>query len=72
MYLGALLASAPGVAFFGDGATGAGLHAMAWPLLGVAAVFLLACAADRSPARVGRDETVKEPSGSAWGGRQLR
>ncbi|MEU6818600.1 MFS transporter [Streptomyces sp. NPDC046860] len=48
MYLGALLASAASALSFDDGATSAGLHTMAWPLLGVAGVFLLVCVGDRS------------------------
>jgi hypothetical protein len=40
---------------FRTGATGAGLHDLAGPLLGVAAVFLLVCVADRSLGRVGTD-----------------
>ncbi|WP_374103130.1 MFS transporter [Streptomyces sp. B93] len=55
MYLGALFASAANAVFFRDGATSAGLHSMAWLLVGVTAVFLLACVADRSLGRVGRD-----------------
>ncbi|MFF3934436.1 MFS transporter [Streptomyces hirsutus] len=72
MYLGALLASAASALFFGEGATSAGLHRLAWPLLGVATVFLLVCAGDRSLARVGREETVNKPSGLVWGGCQVR
>ncbi|MGY0022188.1 MFS transporter [Streptomyces sp. cg35] len=54
-YLGALLASAATAAFFQDGATGAGLHGLAWLLIAVAGSFLLLCLADRSLSRVGRD-----------------
>ncbi|WP_018534034.1 MULTISPECIES: MFS transporter [unclassified Streptomyces] len=54
-YLGALLASAANAAFFHDGATSAGLHSMAWMLIGVASLCLVASVADRSLARVGRD-----------------
>ncbi|MFI7385357.1 MFS transporter [Streptomyces sp. NPDC049813] len=54
-YLGALLASAANAVFFRSGATSAGLHDMARLLLAVAAVFLVACVADRSLGRVGRD-----------------
>ncbi|MCW8382221.1 MFS transporter [Streptomyces justiciae] len=53
MYVGALFAAAASAVFFRDGATSSGLHAMAWSLIGVAAVFLVLCAADRSLARVG-------------------
>ncbi|MEU0029645.1 MFS transporter [Streptomyces sp. NPDC006335] len=51
MYIGALFAAAASAVFFRDGATSPGLHAMAWSLLGVAAVFLVLCTADRSLAR---------------------
>ncbi|MEV1022077.1 MFS transporter [Streptomyces sp. NPDC050264] len=54
-YLGALLASAANAVFFRSGATSAGLHGMAWLLVAVAALFLIACLADRSLSRVGRD-----------------
>lgn len=54
-YLGALLASAANAVFFRSGATSAGLHGMAWLLVAVAALFLIACVADRSLSRVGRD-----------------
>ncbi|WP_353940963.1 MFS transporter [Streptomyces sp. HUAS MG91] len=54
-YLGALLASAANAAFFRDGATSAGLHGMAWMLVAVAALCLVASVADRSLVRVGRD-----------------
>ncbi|MEU6392408.1 MFS transporter [Streptomyces sp. NPDC046939] len=54
-YLGALLASAANAVFFRSGATSAGLHGMAWLLIAVAALFLIACVADRSLSRVGRD-----------------
>ncbi|MBO1332213.1 MFS transporter [Streptomyces sp. VRA16 Mangrove soil] len=54
-YLGALLASAANAAFFRDGATSAGLHGMAWLLIGVAALFLVMSVVDRSLGRVGRD-----------------
>ncbi|WP_078959718.1 MFS transporter [Streptomyces sp. NRRL B-24085] len=53
MYVGALFSAAASAVFFRDGATSAGLHAMAWPLIGVAAVFLVLCTADRSLGRVG-------------------
>lgn len=53
MYIGALFAAAATAVFFRDGATSSGLHAMAWVLVGVAAVFLVLCAADRSLGRVG-------------------
>ncbi len=43
MYVGALFAAAANAVFFRDGATSPGLHAMAWPLIGVAAVFLALC-----------------------------
>lgn len=43
MYVGALFAAAANAVFFRDGATSSGLHAMAWPLIGVAAVFLVLC-----------------------------
>nr|WP_256984056.1 MFS transporter [Streptomyces sp. XY006] len=52
MYIGALLAAAATAVFFHDGATDAGLHAMAWMLTGVAASFLVLCLADRSLGRV--------------------
>jgi len=55
MYCGALLASAANAQFFRGGATSTGLHGLAWLLLAVASIFLLACAADRSLSRVGRD-----------------
>ncbi|CAM5699836.1 hypothetical protein [Streptomyces canus] len=54
-HCGALLASAANEQFFRGGATSTGLHGLAWLLLAVAAMFLLACAADRSLSRVGRD-----------------
>ncbi|MGW5972754.1 MFS transporter [Streptomyces sp. NPDC055186] len=53
MYIGALFAAAANAVFFRDGATSSGLHAMAWVLIGVAALFLVLCAADRSLGRVG-------------------
>ncbi|MFD0319063.1 MFS transporter [Streptomyces flavalbus] len=55
MYVGALFASAANAVFFRAGATSSGLHSMAWLLVGVTAVFLLVCVADRSLGRVGRD-----------------
>jgi hypothetical protein len=57
MYIGALSAAAASAVFFRDGATSPGLHAMAWSLLGVAAVFLVLCTADRS---LGRGTTPGE------------
>jgi hypothetical protein len=48
MYAGALLAAAATAAFFGDGASDAGLHGLAWLLTGVATLFLVVCVADRS------------------------
>ncbi|MFJ8822529.1 MFS transporter [Streptomyces sp. NPDC102467] len=54
-YLGALLASAANAVFFRSGATSAGLHDMAWLLVAVAVLFLVACLADRSLSRVGQD-----------------
>jgi sugar phosphate permease len=53
MYIGALFAAAASAVFLRDGATSSGLHAMAWVLIGVAAVFLVLCTADRSLGRVG-------------------
>ncbi len=53
MYIGALFAAAASAVFFRGGATSSGLHAMAWWLIGVAAVFLVLCTADRSLGRVG-------------------
>ncbi|MCF2536173.1 hypothetical protein K6168_10925 [Streptomyces sp. FB2] len=53
MYIGALFAAAANATFFPAGATGSGLHAMAWVLLGVAAGSLVLCAADRSLVRSG-------------------
>ncbi|WP_413105833.1 MFS transporter [Streptomyces sp. Inha503] len=53
MYIGALFAAAANALFFRDGATSSGLHAMAWSLIGVTAVFLVLCTADRSLGRVG-------------------
>lgn len=55
MHPGALLASATTAATFRTGATSAGLHDLAGPLLGVAAAFLLVCSVDRSLDRVGTD-----------------
>lgn len=60
MYLGALAASAANAAFYRDGATTDGLHGLAWLLVSVAAVFLVATVADRSLRRVGR--TGKAPA----------
>ncbi|GGU00625.1 hypothetical protein GCM10010256_70810 [Streptomyces coeruleorubidus] len=48
-----MFAAAAGAVFFRGGATSSGLHAMAWLLIGVAAVFLALCTADRSLGRVG-------------------
>ncbi|WP_413755524.1 MFS transporter [Streptomyces sp. MMBL 11-3] len=59
MYVGALFAAAANAAFFHDGATSAGLHSLARLLLGVAAVFLLVCVADRT---LGRDGGVGGPA----------
>ncbi|GAA1752914.1 MFS transporter [Streptomonospora arabica] len=56
-YFGALLSSAVTAAFFQDGATTAGMHGLAWPMIGAAALFLVASVADRSLNRVGRDAT---------------
>ncbi|MFJ4980406.1 hypothetical protein ACIP6X_34685 [Streptomyces coeruleorubidus] len=53
MYIGALFAAVATAAFFRYGATSSGLHGMAWVLVGVAAVFLVLCAADRSQGCVG-------------------
>ncbi|MDH6565505.1 MFS family permease [Streptomyces sp. SAI-117] len=53
MYVGALFAAAASAVSFRDGATSSGLHSMAWPLIGVAAVFLVLCLADRSLGGVG-------------------
>ncbi|MEV5571698.1 MFS transporter [Spirillospora sp. NPDC052269] len=54
MYLGALAASAANAAVFPHGATTAGLHHMAWLLVGTATLFLVTTLADRSLRRVGR------------------
>ncbi|MFI7611256.1 MFS transporter [Nonomuraea terrae] len=54
MYLGALAASAANAAFYRHGATTAGLHDLAWLLVGVSALFLVVTLADRSLRRVGR------------------
>ncbi|MFJ8148709.1 MFS transporter [Streptomyces sp. NPDC096048] len=48
MYIGALFASAANAVFFSNGATSSGMHDLAWLLIGVAALFLLVCIADRS------------------------
>ncbi|MFF8975046.1 hypothetical protein [Streptomyces sp. NPDC014995] len=60
MHIGALFAAAATAMFFREGATSSELHAMAWVLVGVAAVFLVLCAADRSLGRVG---TTSDASG---------
>jgi hypothetical protein len=65
MYIGALFAAAASAVFFHDGATSSGLHAMAWLLIGVAALFLLLCIADRSLSGVGAKPGDADPAGSA-------
>jgi len=52
-YLGAIISSAANGAFFGGGVDTAGLHELAWFLVGVAAVFLAITLVDRSLRRVG-------------------
>ncbi|MES4891249.1 MFS transporter [Streptomyces sp. NPDC096012] len=52
-YLGAIVASAAGGAFFGQRADTGGLHHLAWLMLGVSALFLAVTVADRSLRRVG-------------------
>ncbi|WP_328501038.1 MFS transporter [Streptomyces sp. NBC_00457] len=59
MYIGALFAAAASAVFFHDGATSSGLHAMAWLLIGVTALFLLLCIADRSLSGVGTTPLTK-------------
>ncbi|MFJ6694990.1 MFS transporter [Streptomyces sp. NPDC091272] len=54
-YLGALVSSAATAAFFGDGATSAGLHDLAFLLVGVSLLLLILSVADRPLGRVGRD-----------------
>ncbi|MGW1029352.1 MFS transporter [Streptomyces sp. NPDC002577] len=61
MYLGALLASAANAVFYKHGATTGGLHHLAWLLLVVAGLFLLAGVMDRSLGRIGR--TDDDPQG---------
>ncbi|MFE6286428.1 MFS transporter [Streptomyces sp. NPDC057877] len=64
MYIGALFAAAASAVFFRDGATSSGLHAMAWLLIGVAALFLLLCTVDRSLGRVGTAPGDAAPASS--------
>jgi hypothetical protein len=73
-YIGALFAAAASAVFLRDGATSSGLHAMAWMLIGVAAVFLVLCTADRSLGRVGATpgDAVLTGSGGSVGGRWSR
>jgi MFS family permease len=52
-YLGAIVSAAANGAFFGGGVDTAGLHEMAWFLVGVAVVFIALTLADRSLRRVG-------------------
>jgi len=52
-YLGAIVSAAANGAFFGGGVDTAGLHEMAWFLLGVAVVFIALTLADPSLRRVG-------------------
>ena len=54
MYLGAMLAAAATGRFFGTSADTAGLHQLAWFMVGSATVFLLITVADRSLGRVNR------------------
>jgi MFS family permease len=56
MYLGAMVASSAGGAFFGRRATTSGLHGLAFFMLAAAAVFLLLTLADRSLGRTGESE----------------
>jgi len=52
-YLGAIVSAAANGAFFGGGVDTAGLHEMAWFLVGVAVVFIALTLSDRSLRRVG-------------------
>ncbi|HWK93474.1 MAG TPA: MFS transporter [Luteimicrobium sp.] len=56
-YVGALASSAATAAFFGERATTAGLHDLAWFTLGCGVVFLVLTLVDRSLARIGRATT---------------
>ncbi|WP_295120020.1 MFS transporter [uncultured Leifsonia sp.] len=60
MYLGAMLASAATGAFFHTTASTAGLHDLAWFMLGAAVVFLVITLVDRSLRRVDRLATGME------------
>ena len=60
MYLGAMLASAATGAFFHTTANTAGLHDLAWFMLGAAVIFLVITLVDRSLRRVDRLATGKE------------
>lgn len=60
MYLGAMLASAATGAFFHTTANTAGLHELAWFMLGAAVVFLVITLVDRSLRRVDRLATGHE------------
>ena len=52
-YLGAIVSSAATGAFFGGGVDTAGLHELAWFLVGIATVFVAVTLIDRSLRRVG-------------------
>ncbi len=60
MYLGAMLASAATGAFFHTSANTAGLHELAWFMLGAAVVFLMITLVDRSLRRVDQLATGHE------------
>ncbi|MEV5540671.1 MFS transporter [Saccharopolyspora shandongensis] len=62
-YLGAIIASAAGGAFFSHGADTAGLHHLSWFMLGTAIAFLAVTLADRSLGRIGAArETAGTPA----------
>jgi MFS family permease len=54
MYLGAMIASSAGGAFFGSRATTGGMHELAWFMIGAAVLFVVITVVDRSLARVDR------------------
>jgi MFS family permease len=56
MYLGAMVASSAGGAFFGRRATTSGLHGLAFFMLAAAAVFLVLTLVDRSLGRTGESD----------------
>jgi MFS family permease len=58
MYLGAMIASCAGGAFFPHRADTPGLHHLAWFMLAFSVLFLLVTVADRSLARVGAPESA--------------